>query len=295
MIRFSGFIVTYNRPEVLLLTIFKVFGQSFPPEKLWIIDNSSDKITEELIQSFGDPRICYTGIGYNSGPAHAINVGLELVASAGYEWCYWGDDDDPPPSTDTFEKLFESLQSLPQKAKIGQMGIVGHRFNFNTGIIDKIKNKELIGYGIVYVDNIAGGQSKIVRSDLWKMGIRISPELFYGFEELDFDIQVKNLGYSSFVPKELYRRQRYHPQREVIIQRRLLEENTLWRQYYSSRNLFRIYQKHMMYFAVFYLLLRKLFKLVWDFRKGPVYGLTSAKYNLLGIWHWVVNRYGKTI
>lgn len=293
--RFAGFIITYNRPEVLMNTILKVFDQTFPPVKLWIVDNSEEKITEELIQSFSDPRLCYIGIGYNSGPAHAINVGLELVASGGYEWCYWGDDDDPPPSNETFEKLFESLQTLPQKEQIGQMGIVGHRLNFKTGIIDQIKNKELEGDGIVYVDNIAGGQSKIVRADLWDQGVRISPDLFYGFEELDFDIQVKKLGFKSFVPKELYRRQRYHPQREAIMQERLLGENTLWRQYYSTRNLCGIYQKHQMYFAIFYLFLRKSFKLVWDFRKGLSYGVTSAKYNLLGIWHWMIGRYGKTI
>ncbi len=293
--RFAGFIITYNRPEQLASTISKILDQTFAPEKLWIIDNSDNDATESLVRKLDDSRLKYFRVGYNAGPAMAVNIALKQIPSGKYDWIFWGDDDDPPPAQDTFQKQFEALRSLPELTAVGQLGIVGHRLNLKTGIIDQVKNNELEGEGVVLVDNIAGGQSKIIRGSLFEEGVRISSELFYGFEELDFDIQVKKLGYRSIVPKELYRRQRYHPLREEIIREKLLSKETIWRQYYSTRNLLFIYQKHRLYTALVYLLARKFIKLPLEFRKGWDVGLTSAKYNLLGVAHWILGLYGKRV
>ena len=69
MMRFGGFIITYNRPELLIQTINSVFQQTFPPELLWIIDNSDNVDTEFRFKNFEDKRVRYFRMGYNAGPA----------------------------------------------------------------------------------------------------------------------------------------------------------------------------------------------------------------------------------
>ena len=67
MIRLGGFIITYNRPEILGDTITKVFAQSFPPEILWIVDNSEGLETYHLISSLEDSRIGIHRMGHTAG------------------------------------------------------------------------------------------------------------------------------------------------------------------------------------------------------------------------------------
>jgi hypothetical protein len=58
-IRFGAFIVTYNRPKVLLKTVEAVFLQSLSPDFIWIIDNSDDFETRDSIISLFDIRVKY--------------------------------------------------------------------------------------------------------------------------------------------------------------------------------------------------------------------------------------------
>lgn len=81
MIDFAGFIITYNRPKVLHETILKIFSQSYPPGKIWIIDNSEDFNTQALIDQINDDRLIYYRVGFNSGPAGAAEIGLRSNCS----------------------------------------------------------------------------------------------------------------------------------------------------------------------------------------------------------------------
>src|SRR5687768_7215833 len=94
--KFAGFIMTYERSDLLLSTIKTIFDQTISPKKLLIIDNSKSDKTEILIKQLNDPRVFYHKQGYNSGPAGAARTGLQILAAEGYDWIYWGDDDDPP-------------------------------------------------------------------------------------------------------------------------------------------------------------------------------------------------------
>src|SRR3989337_1984763 len=118
---FAGFIMTYERPEILASTIAKVFAQSKAPQKLVIVDNSESEKTKILIESIDDPRLEYVAVGYNAGPAGAAKVGLQLLASEGYEWIYWGDDNDPPNGRDT---LKDELNLAEQTTNVGIIGEV---------------------------------------------------------------------------------------------------------------------------------------------------------------------------
>ena len=105
----------------MLDTIRSLFGQSFPPERILIIDNG-DLTLDFLDENFkGDGRISLHRMGNNSGPAGAAAEGLRLLAEDGYEWIYWGDDNDPPP----FPTMFEELLAIDLDQKMNTWGYTG--------------------------------------------------------------------------------------------------------------------------------------------------------------------------
>ena len=54
---FAGFIMTYERHDLIARTINQILSQSFPPEKLLVVDNSVSTRTEEIIRALNDPRV----------------------------------------------------------------------------------------------------------------------------------------------------------------------------------------------------------------------------------------------
>ena len=288
----AGFIITYERPEVLFQTISLLFSQSLPPEKLWIIDNSSTDLTQNLVVSLNKEKLIYHRTGCNLGPAGAAKIGLSLVYAAGYEWIFWGDDDDPPPNQDTIEKLMEIPLLMKSNKTLGQVGMVGQYFNPFKGIITRVTDKELEENEILEIDTIAGNQCKIVNRKVIEKGVFPTGKLFFGFEELDFDIQLKKMGFTSFVRTDLFKLQRNMPSRDAHIRSKLFELDTLWRQYYSLRNVLYIFQKNRMITALMLTLVRKNLKVIYSFRYGLDYGVIMGRYTFLAILHWMVGKYG---
>lgn len=285
---FAAFVMTYNRSAILPDTVQKLKQQTFPPEYILIVDNSDNDLTEQLIQSFNDSSIGYYKVGYNSGPAGAAYYGLKTLAEAGYEWIYWGDDDDPPRTNNTFESL---LQHVPKmQHNVGQIGFVGHRFNIHTGKVVKTTNDEIKDSGLLEVDTISGGMCKIVRSDVVKNGVLPDKTLFFGFEELDFDLRLKQAGYISVVDKELFYSERKKAGK--LQPNSSASTNQLkasWREYYSIRNLLFILSLHKQYRALTALVIRKLLKIPMAYRYGMRNGNFTAKLVALSINDWLFN------
>jgi GT2 family glycosyltransferase len=59
--------------------------------------------------------------------------------------------------------------------------------------------------GVLKVDTIAGGMSKIVSGEMIR-NHQIFPDekLFFGMEELDFDLKIKKIGYRLLVDRPFY-------------------------------------------------------------------------------------------
>jgi glycosyltransferase involved in cell wall biosynthesis len=290
MIDFAGFIITYNRPKVLHETILKIFSQSYPPGKIWIIDNSEDFNTQTLIDQINDDRLIYYRVGFNSGPAGAAEIGLRLVKDAGYNWILWGDDDDPPPFPDTFEKQFLAIKDS-EINHIGQLGIVGQRFNKRLGKIDRIKDFELQKSGLIKVDTISGGQCKIVNRQVIEAGVSPNPNLFYGFEELDFDLKLKAKGFISIVEPGFFLelRRKYNRvdfKRPIYIQK---SKAGLERQYFSTRNLIFILKVNDFLPALIFQIFKHCIKSVVGFKFGWNYGSQNFKNIMIGMVHGITN------
>jgi len=292
---FAAFIMTFQRNETLESTIKIILEQSVSPQKVVIVDNDPAQGAKIVADKFNHLSVEYYSVGYNSGPAGAAKKGLEILSKDGYEWIGWIDDDDPPIFKNTFEVL---LKLGSENKQCGCVGAVGQRFNSKTGLMLRVPDNELEGEGYIQVDNIAGGMCKIVNASVVnKCNILPDEKLFYGFEELDFDLRLQTAGYLLLVDKNLYKKHRIHFNRSgVNLQRgQKKPKNRLWREYYSTRNCLIILHKLKLYRALIHSVLRFNLKMIAGFRFGFSYGVKNFKYVSKGIIHFFLNQKGSLI
>lgn len=289
--RFAAFIMTYERAEILHETLDKILRQSLPPDKIVVVDNSASDVTEKMIYDF-HPKVVYHRMGYNAGPAGAAYTGLSMLAAEGYKWIYWGDDDDPPPAEDTFERLIRLAESY--EGKCGQVGMVGHRFNRFTSTFARTTNDELHRSRSISVDSIGGNQCKIISGDAVREGILPDAKLFFGFEELDFDLALRKHGYHILVDSQLFldcrmRHNRLHHRRQIGRQKKAA---SLWRDYYSVRNMLFITRKNHYYLAMLSAMAISMARAAFSFRHGVNYGIRVWNFTASAIRDFFLSRYG---
>ncbi|MEN9963757.1 MAG: hypothetical protein RL582_852 [Bacteroidota bacterium] len=293
--RFAAFIMTFERSHLIEETINKIFDQTFPPEKIIIIDNSISVKTQQTIAELNIPKVEYYRVGKNIGPAGAAKIGLQKLADEGFDWIYWGDDDDPPFFNDNFEILIKL--GVAEK-DCGCVGAVGQNFNRKNGLIERIPDVELDARGSLQVDTIAGNMSKIVNANVIR-DKKILPDetLFFGLEELDFDLRMSKGGYKLYTDRNLYKRYRVDSNRlgVKLIRGGKKDSNKLQRDYYSTRNGLYIMKKNNLYFALFFNMLRAIYKIILGFRFGVFYGKRNAKYIWSGLAHFIMGKKGKFV
>jgi len=289
---FAGFVITYNRPQILVDTIGKIFAQSYPPEFIWVIDNSENLETDHAVASLMDPRVKLHRMGYNSGPAGAAKKGLELCTQDGSDWIYWGDDNDPPFQEDCFERLLAIRGVNPF---CGILGAVGHFFDRKKGVIKRVQSRLLEKKEWIEVDSVAGNQCLVVSAEVVKAGIVPNPDLFFGFEELDFCLKVSRKGYAIVVDCKLFLEARTKYNKLEFSRPDYRKKDNLAREYYSLRNLLMISDTLTLPSMRNQLIKKWLGKSIYGFRYGLKYGFRNAQMIFLAFNHYLLGVTGNTI
>lgn len=275
--KFAAFIVTYNRPDILMDTIQMMLDQTRPPDKLLVVDNNDNDITKNRLAKLY-PEVEYLKMSYNSGFAGGGDAGLKKLAAEGYEWILWADDNDPPETEDTFEKLLELGDR--SGSECGQVGVVGHKLNRRTGLVIRTTNEELEKEEYLEVDTIGGGQIKIIRGESVLKGIVPDKKLFFGFEDLDHDLSQQRAGYKILVHTGLFmgvrkKFNRYNYKRTTLVRKK--DESVLWRDYYSIRNSLCVMFKNRYYLAFLSILFVSVAKSLVSYKYGFRYGTLVTK------------------
>lgn len=293
---FAAFIMTYERPQILLKTISVLFEQTIAPQKILVVDNSLTEQTMRAIEQLNDNRIEYHRVGKNIGPAGASKIGLQKLTEQGYDWISWGDDDDPPHFKNVFEDLLKLADTIPNT---GVVGAVGHAFNKNKGLVVRTNDKELDSEGCLEVDIIAGNVSMIVNAAVVKKGILPDPGFFLNVEEYDFCLRVKHAGFKVIVNRSVFKAYRTLKGRMGFNSRAaavLPKKSVLWRRYYSTRNLiFLLTKSDRNLSGALHVSIRGLAKALAGFRKGIDYGMANAKMELRGILDGWKGKMGLTV
>ncbi|WP_339868372.1 glycosyltransferase [uncultured Algoriphagus sp.] len=289
--KLGSFIITYERTTHIKETIAIIKSQTIRSSDILIVDNSiTSNVTDSLHADLGENVTIYK-VGQNLGPAGAAKIGLQRMTDVGCDWIYWGDDDDPPEDKLVFERLLSLTKKYP---KAGAVGLGGGKFNPYTGRTKRLQNSDLSLSD--EVDFIPGNKSFLINATLVKQGILPSPELFFGFEELDYCLKIKKAGFKLYVDGDYWLEQRKkmgagNPDQQF--------KSTHWgkklpsiRTYYSARNMLTILLKNRLYFALIYNFLKILFKAISGFRFGLEYGKLSWKMNMMALTDFLRGKLG---
>ncbi len=87
----SVVIPTYNHARYLVRALESVLNQTFTNWEAIVIDNHSTDNTDEVMESFSDPRISYLKIHNNGIIAASRNAGIRVAKG---EWIAFLDSDD---------------------------------------------------------------------------------------------------------------------------------------------------------------------------------------------------------
>ncbi len=294
-VRLGAFIITRNRPYLLRKTLGLLLSQTRPPDHILVVDNGPSKETESVAAEFGS-HTSYRAMRENLGPAGAAAFGLEQLASQGYDWIYWGDDDDPPIFPDMIERLLEIGESAGPDA--GAVSAVGGLWDWTKGRKRRLPDEALSG--VVDVHSIPGnGQWILRRQVVLDVGVP-DPRLFFGLEELEYCLRIGKAGYRLLVDGDLMMRCRTRWGRLDLKDPRpglpRSSYDALWRRYYSTRNY--IFSMHRT-FGRPDLARREAFKAIgracMSGGRGPKYGSAFTVLELRAILDGYLGQMGRTV
>jgi GT2 family glycosyltransferase len=100
-------VVTYNRRDLLMGCLEGVFGQSRPPDRVFLVDNASTDGTPELLRERGfldRAELTYLRLAENLGSSGGFAEGVRAAREPESDWL-WLMDDDSQAEPDTLERL----------------------------------------------------------------------------------------------------------------------------------------------------------------------------------------------
>lgn len=239
--QFAGVLVTFRRPDALATMLRALGAQTRTLDRLIVVDNEPTGATRALVGELA-PGAEYVAAAENLGPAGGIALGMEriLAEAADRDWIVTLDDDDPPTDPTLFATLLAFATHLAARDRsVGAVGAEGARCDRGRGRMVWVPDEEL--RGDVDVDWIGGDFFPVYSAAALRVAGTMRADLFFGFEELDLGLRLRDCGYRIVLPGQLClaRRVANGQLGLAVLPSRALGEVT-WRRYYSLRNLIRI-------------------------------------------------------
>lgn len=234
--RLFAAVVTYHRPEELAAMLSALRGQTKAVSELVVVDNGSDRASRSLALEAG---ATYIDPGGNLGPAGGVARAMKHVLpnANDNDWLVLLDDDDPPEADDILEYLWQFAQTQwalePRTAAVGE---VGGRYNSRLGIFRRLEDHEIVG--AVPVDVIGGGHLPMYRCGALRQVGVFDEGLFFGFEEGEFGLRLRQAGYALYADSQTWLSRRSRSGRLGRASRsvRTPLKKAAWRRYYGVRN-----------------------------------------------------------
>jgi glycosyltransferase involved in cell wall biosynthesis len=241
-------LVTYRRPADLRVTLRRLGEQERPPDRLVVVDNAADPGAEQTAAEARASGLTveYVAAPENLGPAGGIALGMRriLEAAAPEDWVVLVDDDDPPEEPGALARLERFAGRMISKdPRTAGVGLMGARFDWRRGRPVRVPDRELDG--VVAVDYVGGNKLPMYRVEAIHQVGPFRPELFFGFDDLEFGLRLGARGYALYVDGGAWRTRRADRGR---LGRNRFPSSVLdqpsWRRYYSLRNVIWILRQH---------------------------------------------------
>ena len=296
MMRFGGFVATYRRPKKLKETLEILLSQTVRPDLLLVVDNAGSKETEDVAKQFESQGVLYLPMSDNLGSAGGTAYGAQWLYDHGFDFIYFGDDDDPPKTTDALERLMKLLNH--SEPDVAGAGAVGAKWNWKKGELERLPDDCL--EGPVYVDVIGGNHHLIVkRAGMRDFGVP-NPRLFFGYPDVEYCLRIRKAGYKLVVDGDLMRtwrektnRLNFNPKRSLVPPRQF---RSIWRNYYTTRNYIimmkRTFDRPDLAMRES---LKALGRMIFSWARGPKYGAAFSLLQLRAVWDGYSGKMGRTV
>jgi hypothetical protein len=241
--RLLGILITFRRPRELALMLERLAGSKRPVDLLTVVDNSPTADAELLVDRYraGGRAATYVAAGENLGPAGAVALAMgRLLPAAGDEdWIVLFDDGEAPGTEELAEMCAFAERMRAADPRLGAVGGVGATFDWARGRVLRVPDHRL--NGPVPVDYIGSGQLPLYRvRAVREVGV-FKPELFFGFEELEYGLRLRAAGWPLYVDGDRWQAgRRLLGRLEVAGRPTVGFAGTTWRDYYRLRNLIAI-------------------------------------------------------
>jgi GT2 family glycosyltransferase len=258
-----------------------------------VVNVEADAETRGVVDSWSArrPEVDYLPVAENVGPAGGVHIGIEtlLRRRPDVEFIVLLEDDDPPPEGDSLARLVGHLERYGPADRVGAVGFHGARFSWASAVLHRPALSE---DGFADVDYLAGGAMPVFRRALLEEVGAYDPTFFFGFEELEFGLRARAVGWRLHIIAGGSGR---HPtQWHAGGPTTLAEWN--WRRYYSLRNLLVILLRRRRWLTALQVALgRGIVKPLLWLPRHPSSAARNLRYNSLAIYDALAGRMGKTV
>ncbi|MFR6559838.1 MAG: glycosyltransferase family 2 protein, partial [Weissella confusa] len=198
----SAVVVTYNRVEMLKEVISALLSSKARLNHVIVIDNNSDKATQDFLLSMGS-SIEYVRLTENLGGAGGFNRGIRYFMEHTEDDAVWLMDDDTVPDESTLSSLIDFADT------IGSYGFLASDVRWIDGSRALMNNLTLKN-GLGKVPEDATQSVKVAnatfvsllmsRDIIQKIGLPIT-EFFIWGDDIEYTERAERIAPGYFVPK----------------------------------------------------------------------------------------------
>lgn len=269
--------VTFNRSKVVSEAIDCLQKQTYPIANIIIIDNCSTDDTLKVLskRKVADPRIQFRSSDDNGGYAAGLETGILWGLNDFGTDFFWMMDDDSYPVPDALTLLIKGITTY----NYDLLGLSGFRMTTTTKItIEPVDEVQTVDY--ILIDNA------LLKKEVAEKVGGPNPDFFMMCEDYEYCLRIKKAGFKIGVMKN------NHVNR-LHLGSQKFSRATLWRGYYHSRNHLLILRQYFSWnMLVHYVLMQ--FKYIFGSFSAPD-RFTRIKFRLLGIYHGLISKRGKTL
>lgn len=242
--RVLAVVLTHRRPRLATQVVTSLIEtEGISPEQIILVVNGEGGLCDPALEA----RLDLVTLDTNLGPAGGFRRGLErALERGGADWIYVLEDDlgllelPSPRIANLLHRLEEYGES-----RIGAVVAYGRDLDKMTGRTRPhvISSTEI---GFEDVDVAAWGASLVSRRVV-EDGIFPDESWFFGYEDFDFFLNMKEAGYSVVVDTECRAVQDnlfFEGRQEMIAAERPRDLDEPWREYYRARNGFELSRRH---------------------------------------------------
>lgn len=282
--RALALIVTYNGESYIEDCLNSLLHQTVSIDIL-VVDNASEDRTREIVDEYFT-KVNLINVGYNSGFAHANNIGLKYAIDENYDYVLMINEDTIAEKTLVSELIKYANNNTATIPKIYSdpfkkiIWYAAGNVDFKTGIASNIQDEYRYTDQCINV-NFMTGCCMLVHTDIIKKVGFFDEDFFMYYEDTDLSLRMYENGINMIYVPSTY-----------IWHRIQNRKDKPYKIYYMMRNRLYWIRKHKVCFqkSCFSIILSEIKRLL---TKPNVYDITFIQYQAKGIVDFIKGKKGK--